>query len=161
MSKVKTTASDLAWGSVGDCKVVVQNNLPASHVDAALMKHPFSLDRFKPLKVLGRSSKDTRILLVRSCFWRLLSHNLRTHRIMANRICVDFQVQDTETGREVAAKAMCLKHISPQQKHQVLRGCRVQVACAKAEHILPFYAALEVRRRSFMISVGQKCPFSE
>jgi hypothetical protein len=54
------------------------------------------------------------------------------------------QARDSTTGREVAVKTILLKHISPQQKHQLLRGCRIHIACSNIPHVLPFYIALQV-----------------
>ena len=46
----------------GACEQVVQTVLPS---EEELLKAPITLDRLKPLRVLGRSSHRTRVLLVR------------------------------------------------------------------------------------------------
>lgn len=58
------------------------------------------------------------------------------------------QVEDTIESRDLAVKVLDRACMTPLLEHQVLRGCRVQAACAANAHVLPLYAVLQVRARS-------------
>ena len=66
MAGAKTTADDLQWRQQGAQEVIMTAQLPLNRPDAALVADGVSLERLRPLRMLGRSSSNTRVLLVRA-----------------------------------------------------------------------------------------------
>lgn len=78
MSTARTTSLDLTWHSAGTVELVLQAPRPAGHSGTPLTSAAFALDRFRPKRVLGRSSDKTRIMLVRSTVFTALLCVLRS-----------------------------------------------------------------------------------
>jgi hypothetical protein len=54
------------------------------------------------------------------------------------------QARQVVTGEQVAVKTLLLRAFDGKQRAAVLRGCRINIACAAAPAVLPMYAVLQV-----------------